>query len=747
MSFIRLLPVYKSIAFSGLMLLSCTMLVAQPAPDAKPSKRPTVGLVLSGGGAKGFAYIGLLRVIQEAGLPIDYIGGSSIGSIIGGLYAVGYHPDSIAKMIRSQNWNDLLKDNVDRRFIAFEEKEYGEKTIIRLPIRNKKLGLGSSMYQGQEVNLLLNKYFSPAYNINDFKKLQTPFLCIGTNLINGDGIVLDKGYLPMAIRASMSIPGYFSPTDYNGYYLVDGGVVNNYPVKEVKDMGAQIILGGDVQSGLYKRDQLNSITAIADQITSFARIEANRIGDSLTDVKVRFKMDYGMMDFEKYDSIIAFGERVARQHFKEIKALADSLNAIEYKPLKKYAAKPLDSLVIDSIIIKGNKNLHNYFFTSLFRKSRKGKKVSMTDLQNNIRKLYGSGYFQHVFYEMEQKNGKNNLVIEALESGPGSVSAGIHFDNDYSVGLILSGAFRNVLGRNSKLFADINISLSPRVRVVYLLGFGGKAALGLSADFYQFNFDDYDGPAKINQITFTNNKASAFFQYTFKNMLNLKAGFDYEYFRFQQDLDIDSALEQYGHFTSYGTVFLSFNVDSRDRPGFPRRGMTATLRGEYVMPLSDNWSRELFSNSGVFYFKYDHYISLSKRFVLQPGLFAGGTLSADNAPPLQHSFGVGGLCQRNYIDQYVGFTGLQFIQEFGYYCAIARLKLQYNVYNNLYLTMRADAGTDQIEFQDIFNSNNLLCGYGLTAGYDSFIGPVEITLMGSNINPQPMVFVNIGYSF
>ena len=734
------------LALLCLLLFSQESLFAQATHHSKPSKRPSVGLVLSGGGAKGFAYIGLLRVFQEVGLPIDYVGGSSIGSIIGGLYAIGYHPDTIAKMIRSQNWTNLLKDITDRRFIAYEEKEYGEKSIVRLPIKNKKLGLGSSMYQGQEINLLLNKYFSPAYQTYDFRKLQTPFLCMGTNLLNGEGVVLDKGYLPMAVRASMSIPGYFSPTDYMGYFLADGGVVNNYPVKQVKEMGAQIIVGGDVQGGLYTREQLTSITAIADQITSFSRIEANKIGDSLTNLKVRFKMDFGMMDFEKYDSIIAFGEKVARLHFKEIKALADSLNAIEYKPLKELKTRPLDSVQVDSIIIRGNKNLKAFYFSSLFGHIRNSK-IAITDLQNNIRKLYGSGYFEHVFYSFEQHEGKTDLVIEALESGPGSVGAGIHFDNNYNVGILLSGAFRNVVGRNSKLFADLNIGPNYRLRIVYLLGFGGKAALGLSGDFYSFNFGEYEDDVKTNQINFANNKGSIFFQYTSKNMVNLKAGFDYEYFRFQQDVDVDSSLYPYEHFTSYGTVFLSLNADSRDRPYFARKGIVATLRGEYVMPLADNWSQEIFANAGVFYLKYDHCIPLSRKFVLQPGLFAGGILWDQNGPPPQHIFGIGGLCSRNYIDQYVSFTGVQFIQKFGYYSAIVRLKLQYNVYKNLYLTMRADAGSDEYDFSQVFKPANYLCGYGLTASYNSFIGPVELTLMGSNVNSGPMVFVNIGYTF
>jgi NTE family protein len=148
--------------------------------------RPKVGLVLSGGGAKGFAYIGLLRVFQEVGLRVDYIGGTSIGSIMAGLYAIGYSPDDIEKMIREQNWTALLKDQIQRKYVAYEEKEFLENSIISLPFKKRKLGLKQAMYSGQQINLLLNKYFSPAWNISDFNKFQTPFLCVGTNLFNGD---------------------------------------------------------------------------------------------------------------------------------------------------------------------------------------------------------------------------------------------------------------------------------------------------------------------------------------------------------------------------------------------------------------------------------------------------------------------------------------------------------------------------------------------------------------------------------
>lgn len=470
------------------------------------------------------------------------------------------------------------------------------------------------------------------------------------------------------------------------------------------------------------------------------------MGDSLTDLKVRFSMDYGMLDFDRYDSIIALGERVARSHFSEIKALADSLNAIEYRPVKKLTARPLDAFEFDSIIIRGNKKVPRNFFTSLFE-STENTSITISELQKNIRKIYGSGFFEHVFYEFEQDKGKTNLVIEASETGPGSLAASIHYDNNYGAGLILSGSFRNILGKNSKLFADVNVSADPRARVVYLLGLGGKAAFGLKGDFYSFRFSEYDKDVKVNQITFYNYKGSLFFRYAFRNMLNLEAGFDYEYFRFAQDIRMDSALEQFEHFSGYGTVYLSLMADSRDRPYFPTHGILATLRGEYTMPFANNWSKEIFADAAVFYLKYDQAIRLSRKFVLQPGLFAGASLWDQNIPPLQHGFGLGGLAPHSYIDQYVSFTGLQFIQKFGYYSAVGRLKLQYNVYKNLFLTARADAGAVENDSQELFAAKNFLCGYGITASYNSIIGPVELTLMGSNMNSGPLLFVNLGFNF
>lgn len=730
-----------------LFLNSASLIYAQDTLTEKSSKRPTVGLVLSGGGAKGFAYIGLLKVIQEAGLPIDYIGGTSIGSIVAGFYALGYHPDTMASIIGAQNWDHLIKDKIDRKYIAYEEKEFGEKFIVTLPVIDKKVAIAASLYQGQEIDLLLNHYFSPAYNIRDFNDLQTPFLCIGTDLLKGDEVVIDEGYLPTAIRASMSIPGYFSPVKYMDYYLVDGGVVNNYPAKNVKEMGADIIVGGDVQSGLTKSiDDLNSLTAILDQIISYHRVKANEVGYAMTDLYVNIPLDFSMMDFESYEEIIAVGDSVGRAHFDEIKALADSLNTIEYKPIKKYDTTPLDSIFINNVKITGSEKMSPQYFRNIFDEYEHSW-IQIDGLEKTIRLMFGTRFFQKVGYELEPaENDQANLIIKVTDADPGYISAGVHYDNNYDGSILVNGTFRNVLGKRTKLLTDLVLGVNPRLRALYMLDNANKPGFGVKLDFYNFNFDDYNEDVKINTFTFNNYGFSVFANSSLKNSYSIRLGFEYQYFQFKQNVVIDTTLENFENFNSYGNIFLTFASDTRDKNYYPTKGFIAQFSAKYIIPLSDNWSRELFTNSAVLYMRYDQNIKLSKRLVLRPGLFLGTTLRQSQLPPTQNWFAVGGLNPQHYIDNHVDFTGVRFIQSFGLHTAIVRLKLQYNFFKDMYLIPRADAGVNEMEIEDVFQLNNVMVGYGLTYGYNSFIGPIELTVMDSNISGL-MWFLNIGYWF
>lgn len=710
-------------------------------------ERPKVGLVLSGGGAKGFAYIGLFRVLEEVGLPIDYVGGASIGSIMAGLYAVGYSADEIERIVRKQDWDMVLRDEIPRKFIAYEEKELWEKSIVSLPFKKRKLGMGGSLYYGQQVNILLNRFFSPAWHVTDFGKLQTPFLCVGTDLFTGQSIEMKTGYLPMAIRASMSIPGYFAPTYYQGRYLVDGGVVNNYPAVDVQKMGAQLLIGGDVQSPLKDNmDDLASVASVIDQIVSFSRIEANDQAKKLFEIDIHFALNEGMMDFTAYDSIIATGERVARAHYAELKKLADSLNAIEYKPMRKFDATPLDEIRINEVKYRGNKKMSSIYLDNYFE-GFEHTTAQFDDIEETVTMVYGTGFFKYVFYELEPAgDGTANLIIVVEEGAPGYVSAAIHYDVDYQGSILLGGVFRNVLGHRSKLFAELALGTNPRFKAFYTVSNGSKPSFGAQLETYTFLFDDYNDNVKVNRLDFSTLNVSAFLTRTKGNVLNWRMGLQYEYFRFKQDVQTDTILESMANFQSYANAFISLKGDTRDKPYFSTKGFLFSAKALYVVPLSNDWSSNLFSNSLVFFAKYEQNIHVSDKLVIRPGLFAGGTLKQE-FPPVQHWFGFGGLNDINYVENLVPFAGVHFVQRMGLYTGIARMRVQYNVFKKIYFTLLADAGNAAMTTEELFDVNKGLLGYGGTISYNSFIGPVEFSLLGSNANPGAMVFFSMGFSF
>ena len=237
-------------------------------------RHPKIGLVLSGGGAKGFAHVGALKVIEEAGIPIDYITGTSIGSIVGGLYAMGYDAATLEKIISGQNWESLLSNESNRKYVPAITKEEESRYLLSLPVKAKKIAIPEGFLNGQKAMELVT-YLSYGYHdLIDFSRLPIPFKCIAADIATGEEVVLDKGYLPKAVRASMSVPAVFAACDIDNRMLVDGGIVNNFPVDRCREMGADIIIGIDIGDDLMRKDKIRSISRYdltADYFLGYAR--------------------------------------------------------------------------------------------------------------------------------------------------------------------------------------------------------------------------------------------------------------------------------------------------------------------------------------------------------------------------------------------------------------------------------------------------------------------------------------------
>ena len=285
-------------------------------------KQPKVGLVLSGGGAKGFAHIEVLKEIDKAGLQIDYIGGTSMGAIIGGLYAVGYSGEQIEEIILETDFIALIRDKLPRSTTSFFEKEYGENAIVSLPVVKGKIGLPKGVSKGQNMLSLLIELLSETENISDFSKLQIPFFSIATDVETGGQVLLEKGSLPIALRASGSFPTLLNPVQVGDKLLIDGGVANNFPVDVMREKGADIIIGVDVQGRLYEKEKLTSVVAILNQIVSYKIYNQRDLDKSKIEVYIHPEISkYNVVDFDKKLDILKEGDRTAVKYsaiFKEI---------------------------------------------------------------------------------------------------------------------------------------------------------------------------------------------------------------------------------------------------------------------------------------------------------------------------------------------------------------------------------------------------------------------------------------------
>jgi NTE family protein len=742
---------FKFLTLFVTFVLILGTLFSQEVTNEPTQKRPKVGLVLSGGGAKGFAYIGLLKVLEEVNMPIDYIGGSSMGAITAALYSVGYSPETIAKIVRELDWDGFISDVQERKYIAYEEKLFSDKYIYTLPIKDKNIALGKSLNTSFNIDMIFNNLFLPVAHINDFNDLPIPFLCIGTDLFTGEAVVLNEGNLARAVRASMAIPGYFSPTEYNGKYLIDGGVVNNYPAVQVKEMGADIIIGGNTQSKLIGDiDDMGSIKDILSQVVSFSRVEANEKGYSLTDYMVQFNMPYETMDFSKYDSIIAFGEKVAREHYSGLKALADSINSIELFVKELTETKAVDSITIDSIKWPNFNNKKPERYHSYFE-DIEGRKISLSQFEERMFQLNGTKEFDELLYEIEPKqNDSLNIKIEAGNSNWGSLAAGLHYDNTYRGSVLLNLSLRNIKGSRAKFFADLTLGQNPRLKTMFIINNGFKPGFGLESDIYSLEFSQYKEGEKVNKWEFDNFAFSAFMPLTFKNDYLFKAGFQYEYFRFKQEVAIDTLMDAYNEFKNYGSFFVSFNHDSRDQVNFTKKGQLVEIKAKHVFPFSDQWNNVL-TNRTIIYLRANWYVKLSEKLVYKPELFFGYTFShndetEDRLPAVQHLFAFGGMNPKNYLENQISFTGLKFIEKLGIYAGKISTNFEYNFYPKLYATLMADVGFLENDLNNI-NEIELLFGYGAKLGYDSFVGPIEFSATSSNIDNSLNVFVNIGYWF
>lgn len=745
--------------FIALLLFCCYSVVAQDT--LMPPKRPKVGLVLSGGAAKGIAHIGVLKVLEEAGIVPDYIAGTSMGSIIGGLYAMGYPADSLEKLILEQDWDKVLSDKIPLDQVIIEEKPFFENQLIEVPFEKWKIKVPSGLIYGQQISTLLSELTLPAYEIRDFNKLPVPFCCVGSDIIRGNSVTIDKGALPDAMRASMAIPTVFTPIQRDSFLLVDGGLIHNFPVSEAKAMGADIIIG--VYTGARRADEtkLSSFTGIITQSVFLLSIQD--ADAQMPNVNIYIEPDleaYSASDFKKADSIIVRGERAARLQFEALKALADSLNQIA-PPLQ---IKPLSKIYktwIDSVQVNGNKQIS---IQEIIGESgiRAGVFLSPEELAQGINKLYGTNRFEKVEYRLTQEGDKNIVTIYCLEKSPILIKAAISFDSYSQAGVLLNYTYRNFLLPASRLLLTGKVAENYRFNASYLKYINPTQTTSVFAN-WQISRDKI--PILSNGIQREEySLVNVSFDVGIQKRLGRNAmygmGVQRESLRFKPRAGSEVPFDRlyYRNFNAYSF----FQLNTLDRNIFPRKGSQLFLEIKHLRNNQFNVDNLISSAAPDSIFAFQPYtkVTFHSRHLFQlhrwasvlVNPFIGITFDANNN--FGDFFLIGSpetLTRRSLPFNTLKANEIIAQTAFGLdvgYQHFLKSNLLMSVDLNTGFFKRPAALTENFEKPGYIS----LFGLSTSIGYNSFIGPIRMTF-GLPLNSEEeisrdiRVFLTIGHRF
>lgn len=745
------------------------------------TSRPRIGLVLSGGGAKGIAHIGVLKVIEESGLQIDFITGTSMGSIVGGLYATGYNAAKLESLVLSMDWDDVLADHVSRRSVSIDEKDEHDKYIGSLQISRKGLKLPTGYKRGQKLTSILSLLTLPVHHIEDFNNLPVPFRCIATDIVTGEAFVITRGSLSEALRASMSIPSIFTPIEIEGRLLIDGGVVRNLPVSDARDMGADIVIAVDVGAPLYKKDELKSIAEIMDQSVSFlgakSTQEQRKLADILLTPDIR---GFSSSDFKRGRELVDLGERTARPMLPVLENLAMLQAGFPPADRTTPPGRDVKKLRITSVEIRGLKRVSRNLVMGRLLLSPPVT-VTPNRLEEAIERVYSSGFFERVTYRIEPDGKENSkLVMNVTETTGIFLKLGISYDSDMNAAIMGNVTIRNLAGQGSSIDIDARLSEFPGARAAYFIYTGlRKPGLGIGVETHydKFLIYTYKGGYLQSSYDYQNYGADIILQaIIFNNFaLGLAAEKDLTAIR-AQIAPNDPAKKNIEALNYY--AFVKF--DNLDRTFYPRSGIQ--LYGEAKL-ISDDLP--MMKNTAKYrpFWKYTAemkgYIPFHRRVSMFIGL-NGGFIQAHEPYYIRYEFLTGwGIYRKripfiyeNYtggLNRYTGgctpFTGLNFMQVSGKFLITADLGFQFEPITDFYIVPRGSVGRVKDRFLDLFKKrirvidfwfgryiprhlnvkNDLIYGYGLTLGYNSIIGPIELSLMRGSESNRFLFHASIGF--
>ena len=482
---------------------------AQDAPA--PPRRPRIGIAFAGGGARGGAHVGVLKVLEELRIPVDYVAGTSIGSIVAALYASGMAPDEMEKVLSTTDWDDALNDEQGRRDQPYRQKEDDQLYLIKaeLGFNKGKLVLPSGLVHGQKLNYLLRRLTLPATNVRDFDKLRIPFRCVATDIVTGAKVVLSSGDLARAVRASMAIPGFFSPVEWDGRLLTDGGTVDNMPVDVVRAMGADVVIAIDISTPLAKREELSSFLSITGQTSGFlTRLNVEQQIATLKkdhDVLITPNLDeVSTLDFKEFP-------KAAEQGFKAADAMRGTLARFSV-PEADYAAflerqrDPRVDPVVQEIRVEAPPGVDPRLLEGRIR--TKPGKVVWPVLERDLARLYELGDYETVDFHVATEGDRKILVLGGAPRPPAPTRLrfGLKLDTDFasnsSFGLRLGAYMTRLNAVRGELRTKVEVGRQNSILFEFYqpADFGGRFFVSPTVSFTRSPYDLYLDNANIARL-------------------------------------------------------------------------------------------------------------------------------------------------------------------------------------------------------------------------------------------------------
>lgn len=706
-------------------LLAVLFLVTSLMAVGAEPERPRVGLVLGGGGARGAAHIGVIRELERNRVPIDVIAGTSMGAIIGGLYASGVSVDELEKLVATLDWSAVMSDAPPRKNLSFRRKQddAGYPIDLELGVRDRDLSLPMGLIQGQELDLLLRELTIDVAGINDFDELPIPFRAVASDIVHGEAVVIGEGDLARAIRASMTVPGVLAPVRMDDRLLVDGGIVGNLPINVARELGVDVVIAVDVEFPLYSADELDSVLAVSEQmLTILIHNETLRQIAALNASDILIRPDlgtFGSSDFGKIVEAIEPGAEATRAVEDRLRDIA--LGADEYAAHVEARVVPrTDSDKLAFVQVQHDGRLRSGILESRLD-TRAGDPVDTLRLAQDANRLYGLGLYEQVGYRLVEEDGETGVEFRALTKswGPSTLKFSLALEDDFeggtefNVGTRLTRSGLNAYGAEWR--SDLQLGTEPFLVSEFYQPFGttGRFFVAPRIDLRQSSIKTYLDESPIARLRLSESEGGLDFGAELGTWGEVRIGA----FRGHGRARVKVGDPAVGHFDfNTGGAFAGFRIDTLDNAQFPGQGIRADINWHEFSPgLGADARFETLESSIAGYWR-------AGRNVVQVGLEYATTFDADAA--IQEYFPLGGF-QR--------LSGLERGAISGPHAALGKLVYYRQVGESagglfdvpVYIGGSVESGNVWQSRNDISLGSMYLSGSAFV-GLDTYIGPIYL---------------------